>query len=216
MPSERYSRQQDIVPAARLAECRATVVGVGAIGKQVALQLAAIGVPWLQLVDFDHVEESNLASQGYLEADLGQAKVDATAKLCRQINGKLAIESACERFRRSMTIGNTLFCCVDSVDVRRLIWEATRDSVMFFADGRMSAEVVRVLTACDAASRNHYPTTLFAADEAYAGACTAKTTIFTANIAAGLMIEQFTRYLRGFPADADVQLNLLTSELTVS
>jgi len=88
--------------------------------------------------------------------------------------------------------------------------------VVFFVDGRMSAEVVRVLTACDAAGRDHYPATLFGADEAYAGTCTAKTTIFTANIAAGLMIEQFTRYLRGFPADADVQLNLLTSELTVS
>ncbi|MBE3097256.1 MAG: ThiF family adenylyltransferase [Planctomycetes bacterium] len=47
------------MPAERLAECRATVVGVGAIGRQVALQLAAIEIPWLQLVDFDTVEESN-------------------------------------------------------------------------------------------------------------------------------------------------------------
>ncbi len=34
---ERYSRQRDIVPAARIAECKATVIGVGAIGRQVAL-----------------------------------------------------------------------------------------------------------------------------------------------------------------------------------
>ena len=45
---ERYSRQRDIVPAERIAECKATVIGVGAIGRQVALQLAAIGIPWLQ------------------------------------------------------------------------------------------------------------------------------------------------------------------------
>ena len=41
---ERYSRQQDIVPPDRLAICKATVVGVGAIGRQVALQLTAMGI----------------------------------------------------------------------------------------------------------------------------------------------------------------------------
>jgi len=40
---ERYSRQKDIVPPERIAVCKATVIGVGAIGRQVALQLAAMG-----------------------------------------------------------------------------------------------------------------------------------------------------------------------------
>ena len=83
---ERYSRQKDIVPAERIAACKATVIGVGAIGRQVALQLTAIGIPWLQLIDFDVVEESNLASQGYLEEDLGRLKVEATAELSKKIN----------------------------------------------------------------------------------------------------------------------------------
>jgi len=72
MNNERYSRQADIVPQERLNQCRATVIGVGAIGRQVALQLTAIGIPWLQLVDHDSVEISNLASQGYLQKDLGR------------------------------------------------------------------------------------------------------------------------------------------------
>ncbi len=38
---DRYSRQRDIVPSDELAACRATVIGLGAIGRQVALQLAA-------------------------------------------------------------------------------------------------------------------------------------------------------------------------------
>ena len=63
---------------------------------------------------------------------------------------------------------------------------------------------------------DHYPTTLFSADQAQAGPCTAKSTIFTANIAAGLMLEQFSRWLRNLPVDADVQLNLLSSEMTVA
>ena len=63
---DRFSRQQDLVPAERLAELTVTVIGVGAIGRQVALQLAAIGVRRLQLIDFDHVDESNITTQGYL------------------------------------------------------------------------------------------------------------------------------------------------------
>jgi len=213
---ERYSRQKDIVPAERLADCRLTVIGVGAIGRQVALQLAAIGVPWLQLIDFDIVEEANLAAQGFLETDLGRSKVEATAEQCCRMNGELAVEIVGERFRRSMEIGDIIFCCVDAIDARRLIWNAVRDRARFFADGRMSAEVLRVLVACDEPSRRHYPGTLFTAAEAYAGACTAKTTIYCANIAAGMMLSAFTRWLRGLPVEPDVSLNLLAAELSAS
>ena len=211
----RYSRQKDIVPPERIAICKATVIGVGAIGRQVALQLTAMGVPWLQLVDFDVVETSNLASQGYLEEDLGKLKVETTAALCKRINSGIEIVAVAERFRRSMEIGNAVFCCVDRIDVRRLIWESVGHQVGFYCDGRMSAEVLRVLTACDVESRTHYPTTLFRTEEAFVGPCTAKTTIYCANIAAGLMVAQFTKYLRQLPVDADVQMNLLASELSV-
>jgi sulfur carrier protein ThiS adenylyltransferase len=212
---ERYSRQKDIVPPERIAICKATVIGVGAIGRQVALQLAAMGVPWLQLVDFDLVETSNLASQGYLEEDLGKLKVEATAAQCRRINSGIEIVPVPERFRRSMEIGTAVFCCVDKIDVRRLIWEAVKNTASFYVDGRMSAEVLRVLTACDSESRRHYPTTLFHTEEAFVGPCTAKTTIYCANIAAGLMVAQFTKYLRQLPVDPDIQLNLLASELSI-
>jgi hypothetical protein len=212
---ERYSRQKDIVPPERIAGCKATVIGVGAIGRQVALQLAAMGIPWLQLVDFDVVETSNLASQGYLEEDLGRLKVEATGTHCRGINSGIEIVSTPERFRRSMETGNAVFDCVDKIDVRRLIWEAVKNTASFYGDGRMSAEVLRVLTACDSASRQHYPTTLFRTEEAFVGPCTAKTTIYCANIAAGMMIAQFTKYLRQLPVEADIQLNLLASELSV-
>jgi sulfur carrier protein ThiS adenylyltransferase len=212
---ERYSRQKDIVPADRVAVCRATVIGVGAIGRQVALQLTAIGVPSLQLVDPDRVEISNLASQGYLEDDLGRLKVEATGASCRRINADIEVILQPERFRRSLDIGNTVFCCVDSIDVRRLIWGSVAGSVSFFADGRMSAEALRVLTASDSQSRRHYPSTLFRSEEAFIGPCAAKTTIYCANIAAGLMVAQFTKCLRQLPVEADIQLNLLASELSV-
>ena len=76
---DRFARQQDLVPRQRLAAMQATVIGVGAIRRQVALQLAAIGTQRIQLIDFDHVEATNVTTQGYLAADVGQAKALATA-----------------------------------------------------------------------------------------------------------------------------------------
>jgi sulfur carrier protein ThiS adenylyltransferase len=194
---------------------RSTVIGVGAIGRQVALQLAAIGVPWLQLIDHDTVEEVNLAPQGYLETDLGRPKVEATAGICRRLNSQVELHIEQARFRRSMETGRVIFTCVDKIDTRRLIWDAVKDKVDFWADGRMSAEVLRVLTACDAASRKHYPTTLFAQEEAFVGACTARSTIFAANICAGFLVGQLAKFLRGLPIDPDISVNVLSNELAI-
>ena len=216
MSSERYSRQADIVPRQRILDCEATVIGIGAIGRQVAIQLAAIGIPHLQLIDFDTVEISNLASQGYMQKDLKRLKVDTTAEFCREINYDLQVEVVLDRFKRTTPVGNCIFCCVDSIVARKHIWDAVKDQVNFFVDGRMSAEVLRVITACDESSREHYHQTLFAPQQAHAGSCTAKTTIYCANIAAGFMLAQFTKYLRLFPIYPDIQINLLASELSVS
>ena len=215
MSNERYSRQADIVPRQRILDCKATVIGVGAIGRQVAIQLTAMGVPVLQLIDFDHVDISNLATQGYMHKDLERPKVDATAEFCREINYDLHVDVVLDRFKRTTSVGNAVFCCVDKIDARKHIWEAVKDRVNFFVDGRMSAEVLRVITACDEVSREYYPHTLFTPQEAHAGPCTAKTTIYCANIAAGFMVAQFTKYLRLLPVDSDIQVNLLASEINV-
>lgn len=211
----RFSRQADIVPRQRILDCKATVIGVGAIGRQVAIQLTAIGVPHLQLIDFDSVELSNLASQGFLQKDIKTPKVDATAEFIRQVNSDLHVEVVLDRFKRTTAAGNCVFCCVDSITARRHIWDAVKDKVNFFVDGRMSAEVLRVITACDQKSRDDYPQTLFGQSEAHTGTCTAKTTIYCGNIAAGFMLAQFTKYLRMLPVDNDIQVNLLASEMSV-
>ena len=217
MSDQRYLRQQQIIPRERLQACRASVIGVGAVGRQVALQLAMIGVGWLQLIDPDHVEEVNLAPQGYLEADLGAPKVEATAEFVRRINHGVDIQTLPQRFRRSLSsqLGNVVFCCVDSIETRKLIWDAAQDQVRFWADGRMSAEVLRVLCVGDERSRAHYPTTLFSGDEAFVGPCTARSTIYCANICAAMMVSGLARWLRRLPVDPDMTLNLLATELTV-
>jgi len=213
--TDRDIRQRELVPPEKLMTTRATIVGVGAIGRQVALQSAAIGIPRITLVDYDHVAVENLASQGFFESDMGRPKVDAVADLCRKINPSIDIRTANQKFRSVQFTGGVFMCCVDGIDTRGRIFNAVKERADLFVDGRMGAEYLRVLTVHDDTSREYYPTTLFAAEEAYQGACTAKTTIYCANIAAGMMVAQFTKWLRGCDIDKDIDLNLLTSEMGV-
>ncbi|HQR43007.1 MAG TPA: ThiF family adenylyltransferase [Gemmatales bacterium] len=220
--TRRNIRQRDLVPPERLAGCNAIVIGVGAIGRQVALQLAAIGVRCMALYDPDRVTVENLAPQGFWESDLRTCKVTAVSKVAQQQFPKMELHTFPERFRKShvqkwsQQRPIAVFCCVDSIEARKLIWEAVKHRAGFFTDGRMAAEVIRVL-ACDVPSIDrHYQTTLFAAGEAYAGECTSKSTIYTASIAAGLMVGQFTRWLRQLPIIREQVFNLLAQELVAS
>lgn len=204
------------MPLHRLQELSITVIGVGAIGRQVALQLAALGARRLQLIDFDHVDGTNVTTQGYRRQDVGLPKVAALASALTEIDADLRLELIPDRFRPQHRTGEALFCCVDAIAVRSAIWKSRRDRCRFWADGRMLGEGLRLLAAADDSSRRHYGTTLFSSAEAHAGRCTARSTLYAAAIAAGLLIHQFTRWLRDLPVDADVLVNLLAGELTVA
>src|SRR4051812_40878700 len=97
----RDARQRDLVPPDRLAGCHAAVVGVGAIGRQVALQLASTGVAALTLYDPDVVRAENLAPQGFWESELDAPKVEAVAAVCQRQFPRIRLDMRPERFRRS-------------------------------------------------------------------------------------------------------------------
>src|SRR5688500_15275989 len=85
-PANRFQRQADLVPLGGLTDLEVTVIGVGAVGRQVSVQLAAMGVRHLQLIDFDRVEATNITTQAYPAHDVGMWKVAATARAVREID----------------------------------------------------------------------------------------------------------------------------------
>jgi molybdopterin-synthase adenylyltransferase len=211
--ANRFERQIEIVPHPLLERLRISVIGVGAIGRQIALQLAAIGAKRLQLIDFDQVEWTNVTTQGYLAQDVGVLKVVAAARAVREIEPTIDLELVQDRYRPKLQIGQAVFCCVDTISARAAIWRSASTSCRFWCDGRMLGEVIRVLSVADEMGRRQYANTLFSQSEAHVGRCTARSTIYTAAIAAGLMLHQFVRWLRRQPIDPEISLNLLASEL---
>jgi len=212
----RFQRQQDLVPLDKLQSLTTTVIGVGAIGRQVALQLASLGASRIQLIDFDHVEPTNITTQGYLHRDLGQLKVEATAQQIREIDPTIEVTPIADRWRPEQDTGQAIFCCVDTISARSAIWRSLQHRCQFWCDSRMRGEVIRVLTATTSESRQSYTQTLFPQADAQPGPCTAKSTIYAASVASSFLVHQLTRMLRGIPCDADMTLSLLASELTIS
>ena len=104
MEIERYSRQL-VMPEwsgaaqERLGEARVVVVGAGALGAPVCAYLAGAGVGWLEILDSDHVELSNLPRQPlFVEGDVGAAKAEvAAARLAAGNTGCLLYTSPSPR-----------------------------------------------------------------------------------------------------------------------
>ena len=69
---------------ARLSAVRVVIFGCGALGSETAVSLARIGCGSFVLVDRDRVDDSNLGTQAYLRAHIGQQKPAALCALLRQ------------------------------------------------------------------------------------------------------------------------------------
>ena len=100
-------------------------------------------------------------------------------------------------------------CCVDNMATRKQLVEDCGDK-QYVYDSRMAALVCSIKTISDEPSYDHYMEQLFTDDEMIQETCTAKTTLFCANICAGLMVNQLVRESKGKTLQHDFTLDLQT------
>ena len=115
---ERYSRQivLDVLgPRGQrsLIDAKVCLVGLGGLGSPAAMQLAAMGIGHLRLVDCDVVELSNLHRQYlYGTSSIGFSKAEAATRRLRDLNPAINIEP------RTVSVNsNTALDVVDGMDV---------------------------------------------------------------------------------------------------
>ena len=81
----------------RIRRTKIGIAGAGGLGSNCAQLLVRSGFIDFVLVDFDHVENSNLNRQFYFEDQIGQAKVNALAHNLRRINPTVKLRTVQER-----------------------------------------------------------------------------------------------------------------------
>ena len=211
------SRQADLTDLDRLREAKIAVIGCGAVGRQVAIQLAVMGAENVDLFDDDVVEEVNYDVQAYCQEDLGQPKAACTYGSAAKYMLGVWPKWEERRFGSGDAYGfEILVSCVDSMTSRSAIYKSfCRFKTPLLLDARVLGYNVQVITAIPETSEA-FGMTVFPQSQALEGRCTAKISFPSANLAASLLLHQLSRYLRGGKVLAFQEHNLDQEEYTLS
>lgn len=135
-----------------------TIIGCGAIGSKIAIEIAKTGCPKLQLWDGDEVESHNLCNQAFGTHDIGLKKVCALADYINNNVCDIHIEEHTTNFlpEDSPNTEDTVILCVDSMETRKTIMEylIASPNVMFIIETRMGIDEIGIYTFTPIAS-NH-------------------------------------------------------------
>jgi len=127
-----------------------SIVGCGAIGSQVALQLTKLGCTKFHLYDLDQVDSHNLVNQAYRAEQVGQTKVDALKALIHELNEKAEVKTfhgeSEELLKLEERLEGYVFLCPDKVSVRKhcLTKNRTSPAVLGWFDCRTELWAVQV------------------------------------------------------------------------
>ena len=105
---------------------RIHIVGCGAIGSNLCHQLVHLGIPKLEIYDFDRVEAHNIANQMFTEQDIGKLKTEACEDHAKEINPLVEIIRHDEGLDPETELDGYVFLCVDNIDLRRQIVETNK------------------------------------------------------------------------------------------
>lgn len=105
-----------------------TIIGAGATGSRIFMELLTLGFTNIHVYDFDHVEAHNLANQAYLAQHVGELKVDALASLAELKTGaKNPPDMVFKPLRiphAEASIKGYVFLLTDTMASRKEIYEA--------------------------------------------------------------------------------------------
>ncbi len=170
------------------------VVGAGAIGSWTVLQLAKMGFDNITVYDDDMVTIENMSSQFYRFKDVGHMKVNALKDLVKEFT-EVEVKLMAFRYEKGSAIGlaDVVVTAVDSMKSRQEVYEGHMYAINTRAiiDPRMAAEEASlyVYNPTDEKQRDEYSRSLYSDENAVQETCTAKSTVYTANMLSGLVVK---------------------------
>lgn len=107
----------------KIQEAKVAIIGLGAVGSNISVQLAQAGVETFVIVDCDIVELSNLHRQSYYENEVSELKVDALSKQLYNFGAKNVVKINKRlsdinlKDESSLTKANLIINCADEPSV---------------------------------------------------------------------------------------------------
>lgn len=172
MQKERHANQFEIFNPWTDAK-KIVMIWAGGIGSTTAYLLAQMWFSDITVVDFDEVENHNVASQFYKTNQVGSPKVEALRDNVLEFTG-VEIKAINEKYKPEHTAGaDIVILAVDNMDVRKEIVD-TCEAKLAIIDWRMWGEVYMTYAFDPAIEKERWLETWFPQSEAAHENCTAK------------------------------------------
>lgn len=104
------------------------IIGLGAIGSNLAVTLTRLGLTDLKLYDFDTVNSHNIANQYYFEKQIGMEKTEALKETLLNINSDANPILYKQGWLPNHKLSGYVFLCVDDIELRRQIILSCKDN----------------------------------------------------------------------------------------
>ncbi len=114
----------------KLLQTKVVIIGCGGLGNAAAVYLAASGIGYLHLVDFDEVSESNLHRQVFYKTTaIGKPKVEVLANHIKSISPFIKVSTSKNAVSKKnvfnlITKADYVLDCTDSLPIKYLLNDA--------------------------------------------------------------------------------------------
>ena len=193
------------------------VIGVGATGSWVAIQLASLGIKDITIWDYDKIEEHNIANQAFDLKHIGRQKVNALHDLIELKSGT-SVKMMDMKYTNQRLSG-IVFLMVDSMEERKRIWENSikmKPYIKHLIEPRMGLDVGRVynVTPTNLAHIKEYEDTYYTDDVTEVSACGASMTVITTAMSiASWCVRQLINLENGTELDNEILLDFMYNNI---
>lgn len=157
-----------------------------------------MGVPVINIYDFDNVELHNIPNQYYDTEDLSLNKVDALEIKLKKINPDITVNKANKAVTQDdiKEMSGYLFLLVDSMKVRKELWDAAKNNLNIINvwESRLGSDQARVYSLLIEKDKDYskYEQDFYEDENAEVSACGTSITVLPIVLqTASLMIVQF-------------------------
>lgn len=208
-------RQTSLIDSSKMEVLPVHIIGCGAIGSFAAQALAKMGFLEFHLYDMDKVSVENMNCQSFGRGHIGEPKTVALtmqladflfAENCPDKKPKVNIHGEITKDNLPAFTGIVILS-VDSLPVRQMLAKHIRKhclNVKFIIDPRMGAEyyfqqAFDFESFSDEKTFKNYLASYPKTEDVVEAKCTAKSTVYTAMLTAGLIAKTIKNWLMGQP-----------------